>query len=92
MEKFSQGLGNFNIGTKEIERLFLEGKIVVDKNPIIRWMFNNCEIKQDYMGNSKPIKYNDDDNNKIDGVIAMIEALGTWLKDNEWYFGEEQTD
>jgi len=52
-------------------------KAIIDNNPINRFCFSNVEIKSDHNGNFKPSK--SIDKKKIDGVIAMIEALGGWL-------------
>ena len=77
LEPFSQALWNFNKPTKELERLIKSGKVVIDNNPITRWCFSNVTLKSDHNDNVKPIKLQD--MQKIDGVIAIIEALGTYL-------------
>lgn len=78
--EYSQSIGNFNRPTKEWERLILQGKLVIDNNPITRWMIQNVNLKFDYNNNCKPVKKTgNDNNNKIDGVIAMLECLGTYL-------------
>ena len=41
MEEFSQALGNFNRPTKEMERLLLSGRAVIDNNVINRHCFRN---------------------------------------------------
>ena len=77
LEEYSQSIGNFNQPTKELERLILSGKVVIDNNEITRWCFSNVHIKEDHNGNAKPIKTQKQ--MKIDGVIAMITALGCYL-------------
>jgi phage terminase large subunit-like protein len=77
LEEYSQTLGNFNRPTKELERLILSGKAVIDNNDITRNCFRNVVLKSDYCGNVKPVK--SQDKKKIDGVIAMIQALGGYL-------------
>ena len=76
---FSQAIWNFNKPTKEFERLILENQVVIDKNPITQWCFNNVNIKCDHNKNIKPVKENLSSPNKIDGVISMLMALGTEL-------------
>ena len=88
MEAFGQGLGNFNRPTKAFEILLRNDKIIIDKNIAVKWCFNNCELKLDHMENAKPVKAGEDPNKKIDIVIAMLEALGGYLLDNDYYFGE----
>lgn len=80
---FAQGLWNFNKPTKEFERLLGQGKIVLDDNPINRWCFQNVQMKVDYNENVKPDKATKQ--NKIDGVIAMVEGLGGFLEDNNYF-------
>lgn len=77
MEPFSQALGNFNRCVKECERIFLSGQAVLDNNEINRYCFRNVVLKRDHNGNTKPTKQFAD--KKIDGVIAMLQALGVYL-------------
>lgn len=82
MEPFSQSLGNFNKPTKEMERLILSGKARIDNNEINRHCFRNVVLALDRNGNTKPSKQFVE--KKIDGVIAMLEALGAWLNSPRW--------
>lgn len=77
MEPFSQALGNFNKPTKEMERLLLSGRAVIDNNVINRHCFRNVVMARDRNGNTKPSKQFEE--KKIDGVIAKLEALGVYL-------------
>jgi phage terminase large subunit-like protein len=77
MIPFSQSIGNFNRPTKEFERLMLQGNVTLDKNEATMFCFRNVSIKTDHNENSKPVKYSDA--NKIDGVIAILTALGGYL-------------
>lgn len=77
LEEYPQTLGNFNKPTREMERLLLSGKAIVDNNEITRWCFKNVILKSDYNGNVKPNK--SINAKKIDGAIAMIQALGMYL-------------
>lgn len=78
MEPFSQSIGNFNKPTKELERSILSENVVIDNNVITRHCFRNVTMKRDWNGNTKPSKQFDD--NKIDGVISMIQAYGIYLE------------
>lgn len=78
LEPYSQNIGNFNRPTKEFERLCLGSRLVIDDNEITRWMFGNVELKMDHNGNAKPNKGISRER-KIDGVIAMLSALGGQL-------------
>lgn len=81
LEPFSQSIGNFNSPTKEIEKAFLSGKIIIDDNPITRFCFRNVHIRTDYNGNVKPDK--SDPEKKIDGVIALIQSDASCTLRNE---------
>lgn len=77
MVPYSQSLGNFNKPTKFLEMLIRSQKCVIDKNLCVKWAFNNVVLKADWHENVKPSKTTKE--NKIDPVIAMIEALGAYL-------------
>lgn len=77
IKPYSQALYNFNKPSKEFERLIKRGQVVIDDNPITRWCFDNVVLKFDHNENCKPCK--EEDMKKIDGVIAMLEALGLYL-------------
>ena len=76
---YSQAIGNFNKPTKTFEMLLRQGKVVIDYNPAVRWCFNNVELKYDWNDNCKPVKSGGDQTKKIDPIIAMLQALGTYL-------------
>lgn len=78
LEPYSQSLGNFNKPTKEFERLLKSGRVVIEDNEITRYCFSNVVLKYDFNENCKPVK-GGSDLQKIDGVIAMLTALGTYL-------------
>ena len=77
MEPVSQSIGNFNRPTKEMERLILSGKAVIDNNVINRHCFRNVVLVRDNNGNVKPSKQFEE--KKIDGVISGLMALGVYL-------------
>lgn len=78
LEPFSQSIGNFNRPTRELERLIRSQKVVFQMNEITRWMFRNVLLKHDHNDNVKPTK-GGTQGQKIDGVIAILEALGIYL-------------
>lgn len=78
LQPYSQALGNFNRPTKEFERLLLsDNQMIIDDNEITRYCFSNVTLKYDHNDNCKPIKKIVQQ--KIDGVIAMLTALGYYL-------------
>lgn len=76
---FSQSTGSMNRPTRHIEMIARNEHLILDDNPITRWMFSNCELREDYNNNVKPIKLNKMSENKIDGVAAICDALGHYL-------------
>lgn len=81
---FSQSTGSMNRPTRHIEMISRNGHLVLDDNPITRWMFANCELREDYNNNVKPIKLNKMSENKIDGIAAMCDALGHYLTETHY--------
>lgn len=79
---FSQSISSLNRPTKELARLILSGKVIIYENPIDRFCFQNVVIKRDYNDNERPTK--DSYNQKIDGVMGMIMALGGYLTSEHW--------
>ncbi|KAA6338633.1 hypothetical protein EZS27_013376 [termite gut metagenome] len=77
LQPYSQSLWNFNKPTKEFERLVLSNNIIIDDNEITRYCFSNVSLKSDHNDNVKPIK--SVRQQKIDGTISMLEALGIYL-------------
>ena len=86
LEPYSQSIGNFNRPTRELERLIRSQKVVFQTNEITRWMFRNVLLKHDHNDNVKPTK-GGTQGQKIDGVIAILEALGIYLLEPR-YSGE----
>jgi phage terminase large subunit-like protein len=73
MDPYNQNIISMNTPTKAYEKLYLEGAMRHDGNPVHEWMLNNVELIIDSNGNYKPDKKKSKD--KIDGIIADIMAL-----------------
>ena len=65
---------NFSEPMKELEALVLSGKFHHDGDPVLGWMMSNVVAFRDGKDNIYPRKERDED--KIDGPVAMIGALG----------------
>jgi len=64
---------------KEVEALVLDGRLYHD-NPALDWMMSNVVTKADAKENIYPTKSKKDDEKcKIDGVVALIMAMGRYL-------------
>lgn len=83
MIPYSQSLGNFNAPTKEFERLLRLNKIILDDNECVRWCILNATLKEDWNGNTKPVK-GGTKYEKIDAVISILESLGGMLESKQF--------
>lgn len=74
--EFGQGYKSMSQPTKELEGLVLGKKIAHDGNPVLRWQCGNIEISIDPADNIKMDKKKSRE--KIDGMVAIVMALGCW--------------
>lgn len=72
---------NFSEPMKQLDALSDAGKISHNGDPVMAWMMSNTTAKVDAMDNVYPRKEKPE--NKIDGVVALIMALGTSMADAE---------
>lgn len=77
MDGFQQSISNISPPTKEFERLARSGDLEHYGNPVLRWMVSNVVVYRDANDNLKPVKNRSPE--KIDGVVAAIEAIGEWM-------------
>lgn len=74
MVEFGATVKNFSEPMKELEAMIIEREIEFEKDPVLNWMFGNVVAKTDKKENIFPDK--ERKANKIDGVVALIMALG----------------
>jgi phage terminase large subunit-like protein len=67
-------VANFSEPMKQWQKLVLEGRFHHDGNPVLRWMVSNVVCHTDAKENVYPRKERNE--NKIDGAVAFIMALG----------------
>jgi phage terminase large subunit-like protein len=72
--EFRQTVANFSEPTKELDALMRSGRIAHDGDPVLAWMLGNVVGRYDAKENVYPRKERPE--NKIDGAIALIMALG----------------
>ena len=70
----------FTYPMRLLERLIYSENIDLSRSPVLRWNFRNVVIYTDTSGNVKPAKNKSLDS--IDGVIALLEALGAYAQVN----------
>lgn len=71
---------NMSDPMKSVEALVLDRRLLHDGNPILTWMMGNVVVKLDAKDNIFPRKERYEQ--KIDGVIALIMAMGNALADD----------
>lgn len=75
MISFNQGFSCMSPPMNELEKLYLAGKLIHNKNPVLTWMASNVQAKMgDVPGYKRPDKKKSTE--KIDGIVALLMALG----------------
>ena len=77
MDPIGMGYASQSAPLRELERLVLEGSLVHEGDPVLRWMVGNVTIQRDPAGNIKLDKARSGD--KIDGVMALNCAVAQWM-------------
>lgn len=76
MVKIQQGFQSLTGPTKELLRLVKSSELTHGNNPVLTWNIDNLQLATDPAGNIKPDKARSRE--KIDGGVALIEAIGRW--------------
>lgn len=72
---------NFSEPMKQLEALVLQGRLHHNGDPVLTWMMSNVVAHMDAKDNIYPRKERPE--NKIDGVVALIMALGRALANEQ---------
>jgi phage terminase large subunit-like protein len=76
---FGQGFKSMSPAVKKMESLVMEGKLLHNNNPILKWCLSNTRIVRDDADNVKPSKSRSKE--KIDAIVALIQAVGQYYID-----------
>ena len=78
MIKFGQGYASMSAPAKHLEKLILDGDIIHNNHPVLKWCIGNTMVEEDPAGNIKPNKKTQGNKsaNKIDPVVALVMAIG----------------
>lgn len=79
--EYRQTVQNMSEPMKELEALVLQGRFHFDGDPVLTWMISNVVCHTDAKENIYPRKERPE--NKIDGAVALIAALGMALVNND---------
>jgi phage terminase large subunit-like protein len=77
LDEFSQAIRNMSEPTRELQRLVESSTIDLMGDPVLRWMFRNAVPYTDSNDNIKLDKKRSQE--KIDGLIALINAIGGYM-------------
>lgn len=88
--EYRQDIRYMSVPTKDLESRVLKHALNFLSNPVIRWMFRNVVIYRDPNANIKLDKARS--RNKIDGVVALVDAIGGWLNKTTGDTGEAYKD
>lgn len=75
--EYRQDIRYMSVPTKRLESELLKHELRLGANPVIRWMLRNVVVYIDPNANVKLDKVRS--RNKIDGVVALVDAIGAWL-------------
>jgi phage terminase large subunit-like protein len=76
MKPFGQGFVSMSSPTKLLQTLLIQGRLRHAGNPVLQWQASNVQVKTDDAGNVKPTKKNSSATGRIDGMVALIMAIG----------------
>lgn len=77
LDEFPQGIKTMSEPTKRVEGMITGAEVDLMGDPVIRWMFGNVVLYRDPNDNIKVHKGKS--RGKIDGVVALINAVGGWM-------------
>jgi len=84
MVEFPHQVRTMSDPMKEVEAMVLDGRLFHDGNPVLTWNMANTVCKSDAKSNVYPTKERpSDDKCKIDGVVALIMAMGRYLASDD---------
>lgn len=87
--EYQQNIRYMSVPTKDLEGRVLRHELNFLDNPVIRWMFRNVTVYVDPNANIKLDKGRS--RNKIDGVVALVDAIGGYLNKTSGSTGEIYT-
>lgn len=76
MVEMRQGMITLSSPSKTLERLVLDHNLDHSGDPVLRWMADNVAVKVDENGNIRPVKTVGGNYRHIDGIVALIMAIG----------------
>ena len=76
---FGQGYVSMSFPTKRFEQMVLKGDIIHDGNSCLRWQMGCVVVERSPADDIKVTKNRNRNNQKVDGIVASVMALGQWM-------------
>lgn len=76
MVEYRQTIALMSPPSKELERMVVSRELNHGGNPVLEWMASNACIAENTSGDLRPIKPGRNSPKKIDGIVALIMAIG----------------
>lgn len=84
-----QGVHTLSEPTKRFKEMLLQGRIVHDGSPLLRWCLSNAVEVTDNNGNIKLSKKHKDDSQRIDPLAALMNAfVRAWANEEDKHIYE----
>jgi len=81
--KYKQGFGGFNAPCRQLENLLSRGKLRHGGNHVLAWQAQNVTLRTNAEGMVRPLKPKDSGGARVDGMIALLMALGAWSAEEQ---------
>jgi len=78
-----QGFAGMNAPSRMLENMLANGRLRHNGNPVLNWQANNASVRQNAEGMIRPLKPRQNGSERVDGIIALVQALGVWSAEQQ---------
>lgn len=82
VRRYPQGFAGMNAPSRLLENLLAAGKIR-HSSPVLDWQSNNVAVRQNAEGLIRPLKPKQNSGERVDGIIALVMAIGAWSTEEQ---------
>ena len=75
--RYPQGFAGMNAPSRLLENLLAQGKLR-HNSPVLDWQAGNVAVRQNAEGLIRPLKPKPNSSERVDGIIALVMAIGVW--------------
>lgn len=80
---YPQNFQGMNSPCRLLETLMESKRLRHGGNPVLNWMANNVAVRTNSEGHIRPAKPKPGSSERIDGIVALVQALGVWSVQNQ---------